>query len=68
MNEDQLNMSIRKFLKEVGVSSQGEIEKVVRKADTNGELNDTDGLDVHMILTVGGIGLSHKVNSRILLA
>ena len=68
MNEDQLNMSIRKFLKEVGVSSQREIEKTVRKADANGELNDTDGLDVHMILTVGGIGLSHQVNSRILLA
>ena len=68
MNEDQLNMSIRKFLKEVGVSSQREIEKAVRKADANGELKDTDGLDVQMILTVGGIGLSHQVNSRILLA
>ena len=68
MNEDQLNMSIRKFLKEVGVSSQREIEKAVRKADANGELNDIDVLDVHMTLTVGGIGLSHQVNSRILLA
>lgn len=30
MDEDRLNMSIRKFLKEVGVTSQREIEKLVR--------------------------------------
>ncbi len=30
MNEDALNMEIRKFLKQVGVTSQREIEKAVR--------------------------------------
>tara|TARA_B100000686_G_C16160540_1_gene651285 strand:+ start:38 stop:418 length:381 start_codon:yes stop_codon:yes gene_type:complete len=68
MNEDRLNMSIRKFLKEVGVSSQREIEKAIRVADASDELNDTNGLDVRMTLTVSRIGLSHQVNGRILLA
>jgi hypothetical protein len=31
MDEDHLNMAIRKFLKEVGVTSQREIERVVRE-------------------------------------
>ncbi len=31
MDEDQLNMALRKFLKEVGVTSQREIERVVRE-------------------------------------
>ena len=32
MDEDHLNMAIRKFLKEVGVTSQREIERVVRES------------------------------------
>jgi Family of unknown function (DUF6494) len=36
MDEDRLNMAIRKFLKEVGVTSQREIERVVREAEAKG--------------------------------
>ena len=32
MNEDRFNIEVRKFLKEVGVTSQREIERAVRKA------------------------------------
>ena len=32
MDEDRLNMAIRKFLKEVGVTSQREIERTVRES------------------------------------
>ena len=38
MNEEALNMSLRKFLKVVGVTSQQEIEKAVRKALADGKL------------------------------
>ena len=31
MNEDKFNMSLRKFLKQVGVTSQREIERVARE-------------------------------------
>lgn len=41
MNEDKFNMEIRKFLKQVGVTSQREIEHAVIKAVESGRLNDT---------------------------
>ena len=36
MDEDRFNMAVRKFLKEVGVTSQREIERVVRESRTKG--------------------------------
>jgi hypothetical protein len=36
MDEDRFNMAVRKFLKEVGVTSQREIERIVRKAEPKG--------------------------------
>ena len=38
MNEDILNMSVRKFLKKVGVTSQQEIEEAVRAGVSSGQL------------------------------
>jgi hypothetical protein len=39
MDEDKFNMSLRKFLKQVGVTSQREIERVVReKGASQGKL------------------------------
>ena len=68
MNEETLNMSIRKFLKEVGVSSQREIEKSVREALAGGDLEGATTLEVRMNLTLDSVGLSHQVNGRIQLA
>jgi hypothetical protein len=42
MNEDMLNMSVRKFLKKVGVTSQREIEEAVRLAMISGRLKGTE--------------------------
>ena len=36
MDEDRFNIAIRKFLKEVGVTSQREIERIVRDAEVRG--------------------------------
>ena len=36
MDEDRFNMALRKFLKEVGVTSQREIEKLAREQPTQG--------------------------------
>ena len=68
MNEEALNKSIRKFLKEVGVSSQREIEKSVREALAGGDLEDATTLEVRMNLTIDSVGLSYQVNGRIQLA
>ena len=38
MDENRFNMAIRKFLKEVGVTSQREIERIVREGDLQGRV------------------------------
>lgn len=64
MNEDALNTSIRKFLKEVGVTSQREIEKAVRDAAAKGKLKGQT-MPAKMVLTIDAIGLSHEVDGEI---
>jgi hypothetical protein len=61
MNEDKLNVSLRKFLKTVGVTSQREIEKAIRDAVEGGKLKGNEKLSAKVVLTVGGIGLNHEV-------
>ena len=65
MNEDRLNTSVRKFLKEVGVTSQREIEKAVREAAKSGKIKGNETLPAKITLTVGGIGLSWTVDGDI---
>ncbi len=65
MDEDRFNISVRKFLKEVGVTSQREIEKAVRDALDAGDLEAGEALEATMTLEVGGIGLTHIVSGRI---
>ena len=65
MNEDVLNGSIRQFLKTVGVTSQREIEKAVRAAVADGRLKGTEKLPAKMTLTVGGVSLTHVIDSTI---
>ena len=65
MNEDKFNMSMRKFLKVVGVTSQQEIEKAVRAAVAAGKLKGTETLDAEMVLTIGPVALRHKVDGKI---
>jgi hypothetical protein len=65
MDEDKFNITIRKFLKEVGVTSQREIEKAVRDAMQDGRLTDKKKLDSKMTLEVPEIGLVHIVEGEI---
>lgn len=67
MNEDTLNMEIRKFLKKVGVTSQREIEHAVLKAVESGELSGKETLAINMTLTVSAVGLSHSIEGDIAL-
>ena len=52
MDEEVLNLSVRKFLKQVGVTSQREIEKVIREAVLNGNIDQNSVCKVSMQLTV----------------
>lgn len=58
MNEDNLNMSIRKFLKMVGVRSQHEIEQAIASALAEKKLRGNETLAAKMTLRIGEVGLS----------
>lgn len=57
MNDDAFNLSIRKFLKMVGVSSQREIEHAVAAALQEGRISSTESLPCRMTLEVEGVKL-----------
>ena len=52
MDEDELNLSIRKFLKKVGITSQREIEKAVRSGLDSGAITDRDSVKVSVTLHI----------------
>ncbi len=65
MNEDVVNMEIRKFLKKVGVTSQREIEKALQDAVAAGKLDGSGPLEAVMTLEIPAIGLMHSVSGKI---
>lgn len=65
MNPETFNMSIRKFLKSVGVQSQREIEDAVEKAMAAGRLKGTETLPAKMTLTIEGLALSVSIDGRV---
>jgi hypothetical protein len=67
MDETQFNSSIRKFLKETGVTAQREIEKAVREAIRSGKLRGDETLGATMTLELGAIKLTHAVEGEIVL-
>jgi len=61
LDEDRLNISIRKFLKNVGVTSQRKIEEVSRELGQAGK----ETLKVKMVLTAEGSDLEHIIEGEI---
>jgi hypothetical protein len=56
MDPEIFNMSVRRFLKSVGVQSQREIEQVVSKAVSEGKLAPNASVPATMTLTLEGLG------------
>lgn len=67
MNEDTLNMQIRKYLKKVGILSQREIEKGVGAALAAGKIKGDEKLPAHMTLEIPALDLTFKIDGEILL-
>lgn len=67
MNPDAFNMSIRKFLKMVGVHSQREIEAAVERAIQAGTLKGGEQLPAKMRLTIGEVELDVSFDGKIAL-
>ena len=65
MNEDTLNMEIRKFLKKVGISSQREIERTVQNAIDEGTLTGSENLAVKMTLELPELDIKHELDGSI---
>ena len=61
MDEDNLNIEIRKFLKQVGISSQREIENYIRKKFTEGNLKIGESIKVSMNLSSEDGKLNHSI-------
>jgi hypothetical protein len=65
MNEDVFNMSLRKFLKKVGVTSQREIEMAVRAAIDAGKLSGKEKLNAVVTLKIEGLELAETIDGKI---
>jgi ribosomal protein L1 len=65
MHEDTFNMSLRKFLKKVGVTSQREIEQAVQKALDEGRIKTDAALKAKVVLSIDEIGLTTPIEGAI---
>ncbi len=68
MDADVFNIQIRKFLKQVGVTSQREIEAAVRAAVEDGRLKGDETITARMTLTIETLGLSKDIEGNITLS
>lgn len=65
MDEETFNLSIRKFLKMVGVSSQREIEHAVAKALADGTIGDAARFPASMTLRIDGLQLDVRFDGEV---
>ncbi len=67
MNEETFNLSIRKFLKMVGVNSQREIEQAVARAIADGAIAGTESFPAKVTLEIAGLKLNVNFDGEITL-
>ena len=65
MDEEVLNIQVRKFLKKVGIQSQREIEQAVKDHIRKGSLSGAEKLDATIMLEVPEIGLKVSIEGKI---
>ena len=65
MNEETFNLSIRKFLKVVGIGSQREIERAVAQGIKEGAIKGTESFPAHMTLVVQGLNIQVSFDGTI---
>jgi hypothetical protein len=65
VNDDVLNMSLRKFLKKVGVTSQREIENAIKAALEDGRLRGDERLPAKVRLQLPGTSLDVEIDGEI---
>ena len=65
MDEDNLNMEIRKFLKKVGITSQRLIENEINQANNKGLINSGDEIQLEMTLTIKSLNAQNIISGKI---
>jgi len=65
MNEENLNLEIRKFLKKVGITSQKVIENYIIKAVEDGNLNTSDEVEIEMKMILKEHNIEHIISDKI---
>ena len=65
MQEETFNLSIRKFLKIVGINSQREIEQAVRKALEEGRIRGDETFPANVTLEVPGLNLTFRIDGEV---
>jgi hypothetical protein len=65
MDDETFNLSIRKFLKMVGVNSQREIEQAVSKAIASRAISGTESFPAKVTLEVAGLKLNVNFDGEI---
>ena len=65
MNEDSLNMEIRKFLKKVGITSQRTIEQTIQKALAEGRLQGDETISLKMTLEIPELDVQNCIDGQI---
>jgi hypothetical protein len=65
MDQETFNLSIRKFLKMVGVNSQREIEQAVQKAVMSGSLQGSESFPVQVTLEIPRLGVKVPFDGEI---
>ncbi len=65
MDQETFNLSIRKFLKMVGINSQREIEQAVAAAIANGKIKGTETFPARVTLVVAGIAIDVNFDGEI---
>jgi len=68
VDEEVFNMSVRRFLKTLGITAQREIELAVREQLDGGDLQGDETLDATATITVGGLTRDVVVTGRISLS
>ena len=68
MDEEVFNMQLRKFLKNVGITSQREIESAVRAALEDRTLKGDETVKTKVTLSIESLGVSTDINGDIDLA
>ena len=65
MDDDDLNIQIRKFLKQVGIKSQREIENGIRQGVMNGSIDEDTSIQARMTLEIEALEICTVIEGKI---